>query len=229
MLFEVQLLLGVVSFALSLTLVALFFKLYWTQRQIFLLGLPFGFLLLTISFLFLAIHFIYPNAGGLSYSLMWLRVITQTGGFILIALSYIFAGRTQRKTTMNLPTISLILILAAIISFGILDQINPPGLSIIYSLNNLFTVANLALLSYIIVFLVRNYQVSPHKNAGLITVLVAFAAFWAGQFSYLLWEYTRSDAALLGSQVARVIGLALLVQMYYLASKEASECDSEQT
>jgi hypothetical protein len=63
----------------------------------------------------------------------------------------------------------------------------------------------------------------------LITVPVAFAAFWLGQFSYLLWEYTRSDAALVGSQIARVIALALLIQMYYFASKEALEDDSEQT
>jgi hypothetical protein len=229
MLFEVQLLLGIISFVLSFTLVALFFKLYWTQRQIFLLGLPFGFLLLTLSFGFLLVHFIYPYAGGLSYSLMWLRVITQTAGIALIALSYVLAGRNQRKTNLNLPTISLILILAAIIAFGFLDAINPPGLSIIYSLNDLFTIANLALLSYIIVLLVRNYQVSAYKNTGLLAVPVAFAAFWSGQLSYLLWEYTRSDAALVGSQVARVIGLALLIQMYYFASKEASEDDNEQT
>ncbi len=58
---------------------------------------------------------------------------------------------------------------------------------------------------------------------------MAFAAFWAGQAFYLLWEYTRGNAALVGSQVGRVIGLALLIQMYYFASKEASEADSEQT
>lgn len=229
MLFETQLILGIVSFALSLALVALFFKLYWTQRQIFLLGLPFGFLLLTLSYGFLLIHFIYPYAGGLSYSLMWLRVITQTGGFALMAVSYILAGRTQRRTTLNIPTIALILILAAILAFGVLDVINPPGLSIIYSLNGLFTIANLALISYIIFFVVRNYQLSPNKNTGLLAVPVAFVAFWSGQLSYLLWEYTRSDAALLSSQIARVIGLVLLIVMYCLASKEASEGDSEQT
>jgi hypothetical protein len=171
----------------------------------------------------------YPYAGGLSYSLMWIRVITQTAGFALIAVSYVLAERNQRKTTLNIPAITLILVLAAIIAFGFLDEINPPGLSIIYSLNGLFTIANLALISYIIVFLARNYQVSTNKNAGLITAPVAFVAFWAGQLSFLIWEYTRSDAALLGSQVGRVIGLALLIQMYYFAGKEASEDDGEQT
>jgi hypothetical protein len=208
---------------------ALFFKLFWTQRQIFLLGLPFGFLLLTLSYGFLLIHFIYPNAGGLSYSLMWLRVITQTGGFTLIAISYILAGRNQQRTILNLPTIALVLILPVIIAFGFLDLINPPGLSIIYSINGLFAVANLALLTYVIVFLLKNYIGTLHKNTGLLVVLVAFAAFWSGQLSYLLWDYTRSNAALVGSQVARVISLVLLVQMYYFASKEAADHDSEQT
>lgn len=229
MLNELQLALGIVSIALAFVLVYLFFKVYWTQRQITLLGLPFGFLLLTISYLFLGIHLFYPYSGGLSYSLMWIRVVTQTAGFLLIAISYVLAGRVKKTTKLSIPTISLILVLATILSFGILDVSNSPELSIIYSLNELFTVANLALLSYIIIFLIRNFQVSRSNKSGLVSAPIAFLAFWLGQFSYLLWEFTKNDAALVGSQLGRVISLAIFIYIYYLASKEVSAVDCEQT
>jgi hypothetical protein len=226
---ELQLALGIISVLLVVILVYLFFKVYKTQRQIILLGLPFGFLLLAISYFFLGIHLFYPFSGTLSFALMWLRVVTQTCGFLLIAISYLLAGRIKRETKLTIPTISLILVLAATLTFGLLDISNNPGLSIIYSLNELFAVANIALLSYIIIFLIRNIQLSRTNSTDLIGAPIAFAAFWLGQLSYLIWEYTRSDVALVGSQVARVISLAIFIYIYYLASKEASAGDNGQT
>jgi hypothetical protein len=226
---ELQLALGIISILLVVILVYLFFKVYKTQRQIILLGLPFGFLLLAISYFFLGVHLFYPFSGTLSFALMWLRVVTQTGGFLLIVISYLLAGRIKRETKLTIPTISLILVLAVTIAFGLLDISNNPGLSIIYELNELFAVANLALLSYIIIYLIRNIQLSRANSTGLIGAPIAFAAFWLGQLSYLIWEFTLSDVALVGSQVTRVISLAIFIYIYYLASKEATLGDSGQT
>jgi len=227
-LFEIQLSLGLISIALSLILVFLFFKVYWLQRQIFLLGLPFGFLFLALSSTFLGLHLFYPYVPGLSVSLMWLRVLTQTTGFLLITLSYILSGKIQRTTRYNLLTISLVIIIGTIFVFGLLNTTNPPGLSIIYSINDLFTMVNLALLSYIIVFLARRFSLANPKISLLVSAPLAFAVFWLGQFSYLNWEYTRIDIALVGSQIARVISLILFIRIYYLASKEASINNIEQ-
>ncbi|NLF89258.1 hypothetical protein GX563_10615 [Candidatus Bathyarchaeota archaeon] len=229
MLQELQLSLGIISVLLVVILVYLFFRVYKTQRQIILLGLPLGFLLLAISYFFLGIHLFYPFSGTLSYALMWLRVVTQTGGFLLIAISYLLAGRIKRETKLTIPTISLALVLSVTLAFGLLDISNNPGLSIIYQLNELFVVANLALLSYIIIFLIRNIQLSRNNSTGLISAPVAFTAFWIGQLSYLIWEFIRSDIALVGSQVARVSSLAIFIYIYYLASKEALSDDSGQT
>jgi hypothetical protein len=234
-LFEIQLSLGVISVALSLILVFLFFKVYWLQRQIFLLGLPFGFLLLALSSTFLGVHLFYPYVPVLSASLMWVRVTTQTTGFLLIALSYILSGRIQKTTKYNLLTLSLVIIIGLIFIFGLITTTNPPGLSIIYSINDLFTMVNLALLSYIIVYLAKRFSMVKPKISFLVSAPLAFGVFWLGQFSYLTWEYTRSDYALVGnyvlvgSQIARVISLILFIRIYYLATKEASIIDIEQT
>jgi hypothetical protein len=227
-LFELQLSLGIISVALSLILVILFFKVYWLQRQIFLLGLPFGFLLLALSSTFLGLHLFYPYVPVLSVSLMWLRVTTQTTGFLLIALSYILSGRIQKTTRYNLLTISLVIIIGVIFLFGLLNTTNPPGLSIIYSINDLFTMVNLALLSYIIVFLARRFALAQPKISLLVSAPIAFGVFWLGQFFYLFWDYTRVDIASVGSQVARVIALILFIRIYYLVSKEASRNNLEQ-
>jgi len=160
---------------------------------------------------------------------MWLRVLTQTTGFLLITLSYILSGKIQRTTRYNLLTISLVIIIGTIFIFGLLNTTNPPGLSIIYSINDLFTMVNLALLSYIIVFLARRFSLAKPKISLLVSAPLAFAVFWLGQFSYLNWEYTRIDIALVGSQIARVISLILFIRIYYLASKEASINNIEQT
>ncbi len=228
---EAQIVLGIISIIIALPLVYLFFKVYRTQRSIFLLGLPFGFLLLSFSYLFLGIHLAYPNIQVFSVSLMWLRVITQTSGFGLIAFSYFFSNKTQKSTKYSLLTISLALIAAISLLFGSLVIINPPGLSSIYSFNQIFTFVNLGLLSYIILFLIRKLELSSGNGniSGLISAPLAFAALWLGQFSFLIWDIDGSEAALFGSQIARIASLVMFIRIYYLASKEAPPIDSEQT
>ena len=83
---------------LAFILAYLFLKLYNTRRSIFLLGLPFGFFFLLVSYFFLGVHMLnstFYNLPFFSSSLMWVRVVTQTVGFTLMALSYVVAGRFQ--------------------------------------------------------------------------------------------------------------------------------------
>ena len=63
--------------ALALILVYLFFKIYQTKCSKVLLGMPFGFLFLLISYLFLGLHMInltFYNISSFSSILMWVRV-----------------------------------------------------------------------------------------------------------------------------------------------------------
>jgi hypothetical protein len=222
-LFEAPVIIGVVYIVLALALVYLFFKIYRLQRSIFLLGLPIGFLFLAMSYIFLFIHFAYPRVEVLSSSLMWLRVVTQTWGFTLIASSYFLSGRAQKTTKFSFLTISAWSLVSVICIFGLLLVTNPIGLSSVYSANELFTVANLALLTYIIFFLIRRLELTDGNISGLISAPVAFAFLWLGQFSFLIWNFDGGIAALVGSQIAPVIGLVLFIRIYYLASKRCHQ------
>jgi hypothetical protein len=218
--------LGAVSIALALILVILFFKVYKTQRSIFLLGLPFGFLFLSLSYLFLGAHLVLPYEQTLSGSLMWLRVITQTGGFLLIALSYYLSNRSQnqKKSRYSFATISLFLVISVTILFCLLVIINPSGLTSVYILNDYFTVANLCLLGYIIIFLTLKFM---HSNRArtLVSAPIAFTLLWIGQLMFLVWDVGSSEIPLLSSQIVRIAALAIFIEIYYLAIREAPASD----
>ncbi len=216
-------LLGIVSIALSSTLVYLFIKIYKSQRSVILLGLPLGFLFLAISYVLLGIHLMLSNNSiitAISSSLMWLRVVTATLGFALIAISYFLSGKsTGGIAKHNFVTISIWSIISVISILGVLLLINPSGLASIYSFNELFTIANLALLSYILFFIVRNLEMADHAS-NLISAPLAFAFIWLGQFSFLMWKLDGGGyASLIGSQIAPIIGLALFIRMYYVISR----------
>jgi len=213
--------LGIVSIALSLTLVYLFIKIYKSNRSVILLGLPLGFLFLAISYVLLGVHLMITDSmiTGISSSIMWLRVVTVTLGFALIAVSYFLSGKSKGGITKhNFFTISLWSSISIICVLGVLLFINPSGLASIYSFNQLFTIANLALLSYILFFIVRNLEMSEGVS-NLISAPLAFAFIWLGQFSFLIWKLDGGNASLVGSQIAPIIGLVLFIRMYYIIGK----------
>ncbi len=228
MLFQVIVGIGVVSIVLALALVYLFFKVYRLEQSTFLLGLPFGFLFLAVSYIFLGVHLAYTSVDTFSSSLMWLRVVTQTWGYALIAASYFLSTRSQKGTGRNLFAISVLSFVSIFFAFGLLLIFNPAGLSVVYSANELFTVTNLCLIGYIIFFLVRKLELANGGVSGLTSAPLAFAFLWIGEFSYLLWEFDRGMAALVGSQIARVIALVLFIRIYYLTSKGLPALDSKQ-
>jgi hypothetical protein len=213
--------LGIVSIALSLAMVYLFVKVYRLQNSVILLGLPFGFLFLALSYILLGIHLMYPVVDSFSSSLMWLRVITQSLGFTLIAASYFLSGKTKGITKHNFFTVALWSIISVLCVLGALLIINPSGLASVYSFNELFTIANLALLSYIVFFIIRNLKLTTGAVPGLTIAAIAFVSIWIGQFSFLIWKLYGGRVFLVGSQVAPLIGLALFVVVYYLTSKRS--------
>jgi hypothetical protein len=209
---------GLISTILSLFLVYLFFKVYRLQRLIHLLGLPLGFLFLALSQIFLETHLFYESVDSWSSSLMWLRVITQTGGFFLIAFSYYFGGRLQKTAKYDLQTLALTAIISVICIFGLLVTIHPLGLTSIYQVNDYFTLVNLGLLSYMLIRLTIQLISANNKNYSVISSIIAFAVLWIGQFCFLVWDLFEGEAVLLLSQVLRIVGLALFIRIFYLAN-----------
>ncbi len=221
---------GIVTIPIAIALSYLFFKVYRYQRSITLLGLPVGFLFLTISYVFLGAHLVYPAMDPISSSLMWLRVATQTWGFTLIAASYFMANRTQKITKHSYLALSLWSIVAVVCIFALLLVINPVGLSSVYADNGLFTAANLGLLTYIMFCLIRKIKLTTGKVSSLVGAPIAFGLLWLGQLSFLLWDLNNGGTVcLFGSEVTRLVSLALFILIYYQASKEVSAIDKYET
>lgn len=225
--------LGATSIVLVLPLVYLFFKIYRLQRNVILLGLPLGFFFIAMSYIFLGLHLLNSPViiNTFSSSIMWLRVVTQTWGFTLIASSYFLAGRSQNGPKHRFLAIVAWSIIAVVCAFGLLMIINPAGISTVYNINGMFTSANIALLTYIIFFIIRKLELSNGSISGLISAPVAFAFLWLGQFSFLIWKLdgNSGDAAIVGSQIAPIIGLLLFIRIYYMTSKRCYQTvDGEQ-
>jgi len=164
----------------------------------------------------------FQNLASFSSSLMWVRVVTQTVGYSLMAVSYVVAGRFQ-GTSRRSYLIILLGVTALILSaFGLLFLFSDPAvLASVYSYIGIFTMVNLALLSYIILFLFRKIQLAKGGFKDLLSAPLAFVFLWIGQFSFLIWSVTDGGTIILiASQVARIMSFVLFVQIYYVASKE---------
>lgn len=216
-----------VCVGLALVLVYIFFSMYKQRRLTFLLGIPFGFLFLLISHFFLGIHMInltFYDISAFSSTIMWVRVVTQTVGFSLIALSYFVASWYQGTSKLSYLIILVGTFLLVLSVFGVLLLLaNPLDLAAIYGSNKIFTIVNLVLLSMVTVFLFRKMKFKNGKTPILLSALLGFFCFWLGQFIFLVYSMVINDTAvLIGSQVARIVGFALFIQIYYSAQKEAS-------
>jgi hypothetical protein len=200
---------------------------YKTKHSTFLLGLPIGFAFLLSSYVFLGLHMInltFYSISAFSSILMWLRVITQSIGFTLIVLSYYVAGRNQGTSKSSYLIILLGTTFLILGVFGLLFLLfSPSNLLSVYTSTGLFTTFNLALLSYIILFLCRKIQLAKGRSKDLLSAPLAFVFLWVGQFSFLVWSIAISNTVILiGSQVARIVSFVLFVLIYYAASKESS-------
>lgn len=221
---------GLITIPVSIILVCLFFVVYRYQRSLFLLGLPLGFLFLSISFTFLGFHLVYPYAGALSTSLMWLRVATQTWGFTLIAISYFFANRTEMKLKYGFLSLSLLSIAVVGAIFASLLVINPAWLPSVYTDNSYFALINLVILTFIIILLLRRVKSASGKISALLAAPIAFGLFWLGQLMFIIWDtFNGGFYCLLGSEVTRLASLLIFISIYYSASKEVSTVDKQQT
>jgi hypothetical protein len=190
--------------------------------------MPFGFFLLFISYLLLSMHMISLTLNEIddfSGILMWTRVISQTAGFTLIALSYFVASRYQGTTKRSYLAILLgttLLITSILVCFfAILGDLE--FVSIYSSPIRIFTVINLILLSYITLFLLRKIKSTGGSLKKTLSGLLAFSSLLIGQFTFLSWSLVDLDSIfLIGSQVARFVGFVCLIQIYYSAKMEVS-------
>jgi hypothetical protein len=207
-----------ISVILALTLVYLFSKSYRLQRSVFLLGLPLGFFFLAISYVFLALSI--ANRGVMAAdSFMWLRLVTQTFGFVFISATYYFSSKPQKTTRFAFLAILTATTTIILILFALLFIAPPIGLPSVSVINDFFGVANLVFVGYIIAFLIRKLELAGAGVSGLVSAPLAFTILWIAQLTILIWSIDGSLASLITANIARIVALTLFLRIYYLTSK----------
>ena len=224
MITDVLIISEVVSAVLALVLVYLFLKGYRLRRSVFLLGLPFGFSFLAASYIFLGLSLQYGSNQGVSDAFLWLRLFTQSFGFAFIAFSYLFSSRAQRTAKYFFAAISLASFGSVLLLFGIL-VIAPPFFQLpsVGFVDEVFRIANLLFLGYIVYFLIRRLESFPTSVSELISAPIAFLILWIAQFCSLIWGVDGSLTAFVAAHIARIISLVHFIRIYYLTERTTDE------
>jgi len=209
-----------VSFVLALILVFFFLKAYRLVRSLFLVGLPVGFLFLAFSYVFLGISLICESDPSMSQSFLWLRLTTQSYGYVFIGFTYYFSTKNEEATRSFLVAVSLASFLSILLPFGILLMM-PPFMKVpsVYVVDDFFRMMNLILLGYVVYHLVKHLKTSGEPISGLVWAPSAFSVLWVGQYSLLLWGIDGSQTALAFAHVARIVALLLLLRIYYASGR----------
>jgi hypothetical protein len=208
-----------VSTFLASIIIYLFVKAYRTIQATYLLGLPIGFSFLASSYLFLGISMLHETSNpAISESFLWLRIATQSFGFIFIAFTYYFSSKDER-TTKNL---FIVISFASTVSVSLImvgAALSAPflGTSSVHVVDEILGAVNLAFIGYVIYHLSKRLKsLLKEKILGAIWTPFAFILLWLAQYSLLIWAIDGSQTAFALAHVATLSSLILLMHVYYL-------------
>jgi hypothetical protein len=219
-----------------------FYRTYRFSGYRYLLGLPTGFVILAISFLFgyLNVVYYYSHVNqSLENIFLWIQLALRSEGFTFIALSYMLKNR-MGSTSVNglLPATSRILfspqsysnvikIKEMIIAILPMILISIP---LMVTISALFvqpvlndtevkdmsiytTIFNIMVLGYI--FIKSLKALVRSANIKLLYIPAAFALLWLEQYSLIINYFDNNQFAFMGSIIARLVGLSLFVFAIY--------------
>jgi hypothetical protein len=232
-----SLLITIASVSLCSVISIYFFRSYRFSGFGYLLGLPIGFAVLGVSFVFEQLSLIYQANGVLYHLFFWIQLAVQSEAFALIALSYMLKNRihTKASTTYLDPSsllvhhdlstkardlfisilpmvaisIPLTVTMSALLVRPFLNYVELTDLSFV------MRIFDMIILGYI--FKVTTASLVKAANLKLLYVPAAFACLWLSQYSLLITYFDNSSIAFIGAVSARLAGLALFVYAMYNA------------
>ncbi len=217
-----------------------FYRSYRFSGFGYLLGLPTGFAILAVSFVFEHLNLVYSSYGPLEDLFFWVRITLQSEGIAFIALSYILKNRVSSNTD-GLPVTSKLLFSPYIwyySSFKIREIIVSVLPMIIISIPLMVTISALFVqpilndielkdmsiyttlfdiiaLGYILVKCLK--PLVKTANVKFLYIPAAFALLWLEQYSLVINYFDNDPFAYFGSIIVRLAGLGLFVYAIYYA------------
>jgi hypothetical protein len=236
--FSSSLLITIASVTFCSVISIYFFRSYRFSGFGYLLGLPIGFAVLGVSFVFEQLSLIYQANSILYHLFFWIQLAVQSEAFALIALSYMLKNRgihTKGSTTYldhsnllvhhdvstkakdlfisSLPmvaiSIPLTVTMSALLVRPFLNYVELADLSFV------MRIFDMIILGYI--FKATTASLVKAANLKLLYIPAAFACLWLAQYSLLITYFDDSSIAFIGSVSARLAGLALFVYAMYNA------------
>jgi hypothetical protein len=232
----ISLLITVASILFSFIISWHFFRSYRFSGFGYLLGLPVGFVFLSLSFLFEHLNIIYSTDHSLHPILFWIQLASQSEALALIALSYRFKTSTANhyindinfvpsacvrdaRTLAKIKEVisgSLPLIMITIpFIVPTSELLSDPDFSY-YGLADLslfMRIYNMTILGYILV----NSIISLIKAANIKMLYIpgCFALLWLEQYSLMITYFDNYLISYIVSTLVRLAGLTLFIYMIY--------------
>ena len=242
------------SFSLAATIASIFlcsvislyfYRTYRFSGYRYLLGLPTGFVILAISFVFghLCVAYLYSHVDQyLENILLWIQLALRSEGFAFIALSYMLKNRIGSSTINGLlPATSRILFSPqsysnAIFAIKIKEMIVAILPMILISIPLMITISalvvqpilnntevkDMSIYTTIFNIMVLGYifikslkALVRSANIKLLYIPAAFALLWLEQYSLIINYFDNNQFAFMGSIIARLVGLSLFVLAIY--------------
>ena len=198
--------LGFVSAGLSWCIAYLMLVSFRTLHKEYLLGFPFGFSFLGLSFASFSISqlMIFPENVA-----SWLALSFGTYAYLSISLSYALKkelGAWSTKSRMSDWVFFTLTVLATIVALTVV--FSTPILSPYQLADSAFRIVNLGLLAYIIYSL----NLALRDRTELSNVVLGFTFLVIQQCIELVWEFDRTFVwAFLFAQLVAFVGLLILV------------------
>ncbi len=204
------------SAILCFILVWFMLKPYRLTGEASFLGLPIGFGIMGIGHLIATAAAFYNN-------LSWYMLVFRTFSFVFLAITYLFTGRSSKKSQQlwNITLSALIVTLIALSFMGVVSP-NPVGPN--YTTASIYCRIFMEVcLLYIIFYTLRSHLQKPDPNT--LWFPLGFILFAISQYSFIFFNIDRTDAALWGGLVFRFIGLIVFIVVSYrtLYSKKEFE------
>ena len=214
-----------------------FFKTYRFSGFGYLLGLPTGFTLLGISFIFehlsLISYFYYSSSTDsfLYSAFFWIQLTLQSEGLALISISYMLKNRvdlvnglevskpflylSNKSAPIRLRDVLLVIMPMVVTSVPLMITVSALFVQPILNDTELVDLSiytrifDIVMLGYILRASLKSLVKAA--NVELLYVPAVFGLLWLEQYSLITTYFDNSPSAFIGSILARLTGLTLFV------------------
>jgi len=204
-----------ISATLAFMLVRFMIKPYRMTGENRYLGLPLGFTLLGVSYIFMGVSLSFSDSLIIE-KMKWLQLFTGVYAFVFLAVTYYFSAKMPRQK-VHLLMQALISLMFLVLVFLFVTLFLPPlfALPSYKTADEYFRLFNMILAIYITFHTLRSHAVKPEPKTILAPLGYALLAF--SQYSFLIWSLDSSFSAFVGAHVIRILSLLVFLFVSYKA------------